>query len=530
MTQINSNHKSTSLFNYPNQPIRQERPSSEHSKKMKEFFLKKVRSFSDIKESARLSGLFRLIQYIKKSGPLRLTGDEILTFVRTLPVPMQKQTAKALLEAFSPMIDWETFVGLFNISKSLTPLLTKLYICDQENRVFLLNFLHSRLSPNEFLIFWNNHQDWYDFDLDWPKLVSEGKIGIGLIQWLEQHQNIKIPPSILAPIYARYGEAQLLQNLMKEHEIVWAPSFPPEELEECLKKDSIPPPLLKRDTLAIGQNGCRTVLFSQDGRTYSFSGYNAEALVKKMGLNKNWDSFQIYLDGHGSVFINGESLGFYPTASIEFPALPNNQHLALSSLRQGLWGKITSLAENVPCNVIDDSIHQAHSTETNGLFLQIYAPKEKVNQLHQHILDAKKKCESKELFYNVLSHNCIDFIQNSLNAVNLPIPFRDAFYTTQYLKNKSKGAIWSLLKSSSPIISSGSLPNPIDEINRSNIIGSLFTVASGLYYSLLKGLFTKAIHMANPIIEKVQKISLFSFLYFVHFLAARGGQNIPRIA
>ncbi len=173
---------------------------------------------------------------------------------------------------------------------------------------------NNKLRKNDFLQFWNVHKEYF-------KNLENLKHGfhyvtnfpIDLMKWIHD-QGCRLPsdPDSIQK-YMQRGDSQFIQAIAQElpPHLIQDP-FSQRDLRECFEKSE--PVLLDEfdfKPVAIGQAGCRTLIFTDQGDVHSFTGQDPKALLKQMPGWKNLAPFRIHLErAHASIADDDSHVGF----------------------------------------------------------------------------------------------------------------------------------------------------------------------------------------------------------------------------
>lgn len=238
----------------------------------------------------------------------------------------------------------------------------------------------------------------------------------------------------------------------------------------------------------IAQNGCRTIVLRKDGKVLALPGQEAKALFNQVtGAKQEKPAFTVFLnDGHASIaFANGLHIGFYPRGGSRLKVDPLSQAMVYG-LRAGQsmvanryledGGKDAYVAMQLtayqlareatsPCELRYDSPHRPHSEENLGLKLDFYATEEQVQAMTQYMDEAIKECAANNTKYDLLSRNCIDFVQEVIASTGTAADFRDSFSRKQLWERGGEATLYSMWNSNGPEVrdSAGSPPRTWSE-------------------------------------------------------------------
>lgn len=296
---------------------------------------------------------------------------------------------------------------------------------------------------------------------------------------------------------ASRGEFDLAQKIIeripKDEVLLAGKSVYKDEMSDCLiKTDPLDLSSFDRTSTLVAQNGCRAVVLTEEGGAYAYPGYSAAKIAESViGNSSDVDYLKVYHNSdHASVsFSDGMHLGSYPSVALfhgtnefrrtssrafwtHFPQPP-------SFYTDQVYQFISTFPRTPPLVVKDDSSESSSSSKTNELMLKIYGPTHKIEQMQQYAVDtaANSKSEDNDMEpYDFWYNNCVKFVRNTIQASGTQADFRDAFFTSQFLRRPGKANLYSAIQTTGPTIiqtpsniEDPSLAQVVDAVSRDHL-------------------------------------------------------------
>ncbi len=262
-----------------------------------------------------------------------------------------------------------------------------------------------------------------------------------------------------------------------------------EELKDCFATYPIEGTKIRQEGNILAQNGCRSIVFTKDGKVLAIPGLDVKTLLPA----ESQPTVTVYLnEGHASIaFADGSHYGFYPKGEDILNGSSGSSSWKSSAastpkkplpLVTGIFsGSGASPLLSVNCEVIPDSEQKTFSETHNQLKLDIYASEDQVVAMKEYIKETEKKCRNAQEFYHVFSHNCINFVQDVVGSAGLKADVRNAFSSLEFLRRPGLANLYTIPRSHGPtLLSSESFP-----VNTETLIQGMIplTAASALYLS-----------------------------------------------